>query len=134
MYIDDSSSSSSSTSSSISTSTTSHDSYSSNDQQQQPSFERARAKSQQEERHPQDDFNRQRHFSYRQSLVARSLNRGQKMWQEAILDPDSSLMPWTKYCNEENYTSNENYREPISLSSNPSVLHAYYRDHDLYPL
>ena len=124
-----------STSSSISTSTTSHDSYSSNDHQnQQANFERYRAKSQQEEAHPQTEYSRQRRFSHRQSIIARSLNRGQKIWQEAILDPDSSLMPWTKYCNDENFVSIENNREPISLHSIPSTLHTYYQENDLYPL
>ena len=124
-----------SSSSSMSTSTTSHDSYSSNDHQnQEPQFERYRAKSQQEESHPQADYSRQRRFSHRQSIIARSLNRGQKMWQEAILDPDSSLMPWTKYCNDENFTSIENGRQPVSLHSIPSTHYTYYKENDLYPL
>lgn len=131
LKIDDSLSSSSS----MSTSTTSHDSYSSNDHENQaPSFERYRAKSQQEETHPQTDYSRQRRFSHRQSIIARSLNRGQKIWQEAILDPDSRLMPWTKYCNDENFITNDNSREPVSLHSFPSNHYTYYKENDLYQL
>ena len=81
-----------------------------------------------------NEYARQRHFSHRQSLIARSLNRGQKIWQEAILDPDNSLMAWTKYCRDENYKYNEDSREPTSLHSTPSsILHAYYRKSELYP-
>ena len=134
LIVDTDHSSSSSTFSSISTSTTSHDTYSSNNHEQEVPFGRKRSYSQNQHRNPTYDHNRTRHYSHGQSLIARSLNKGQKIWQEAILDPDSSLMPWTKYCNDEKYASNENTTEPISMHSTPSFLHAYYRDNDFYPL
>ena len=127
-------SSSSSNSSSISTSTTSHDSLSSNDHQQQNLYPRKRNYTQQPELESTFRNNRQRPYANRQSLIARSLNRGNKIWQEAILEPDHTLMPWTKYCNDDKYASEEQMLEPSPANSTPSVLHAYYREHNLYPL
>ena len=127
---------SSSASSSISTSTTSEYPSSPYIHEPQSLPIRQHNYTQQQETDSIGSYNRQRNQSHRQSIIARSLNKGQKVWHDAILDPDSTLMPWTKYCNEDKYSSNdERMLEPLSTThSSSSILHAYYRDNDLYPL